>query len=571
LTTVKLQHVPQALQQICAMDDDAWRQLLQDAAHQGVHPARRILDRRLADELQVLQILAEARGLDFREDLGGVVCPTLFVERIPIAFARRHQMIAMALADGILTLATSQPFIHYVPDNIAKVVGTGVQIVLSPSEQVRALIDRSYEGRDSRVDHYVEALDAEQSIEQLAGLSPDEDLLDLGSKAPVVKLVNSILLEAAKRFASDVHIQPYQDRLQIRFRIDGVLYDRYQIPKHWQQAICSRVKIMGGMNIAEKRLAQDGRCTVWVGDKEIDLRIASLPTSFGERIVLRLLDLSARLYELDELGMADADRAPFAKLLTFSHGIILVTGPTGSGKSTTLYAALQELDCGEKNIITIEDPIEYQLPGISQSQVATRKGVTFATALRHVLRQDPDVIMVGEIRDEETARMAVQSALTGHLVFSTLHTNDAPSAVARLLELGVEPYLVASSIVAVLAQRLVRRICTECRSSIGVDQSTIADLGLSDVASRQAVEFFEGTGCPSCFGTGYHGRIGIFELLTVDEQIRQLIMNRAKASTIKTAAIKGGMRTLRQDGAAKALSGITNCQEVLRVTQLDTF
>jgi general secretion pathway protein E len=552
------------------MDDDSWQQLVTDAASQGIHPAQRVLEAKLADESEVLRALAEADGLAFRQDLDEATAPSQFTEHIPIAFARLHRIVAIESQNDILTLATSDPFGGYVSDNIGKVTGCAVRIVLAPTEQVRAVIDRSYESRDTQVDLHVEALDTEQSIEELTQLPLGEDLLDVASKAPVVKLVNSVLLEAAKRRASDVHVQPYQDRLQIRFRIDGILYDRYRIPKPWQEAICSRVKIMGQMNIAEKRLAQDGRCTVFVGGKEIDLRIASLPTSFGERVVLRLLDLSARLYELDELGMSEADRKRFARLLGFSHGIVLVTGPTGSGKSTTLYAALQELNCQEKNIITIEDPIEYQLPGISQTQVAARKGVTFATALRHVLRQDPDVIMVGEIRDEETARMAVQSALTGHLVFSTLHTNDSASAVTRLLELRVEPYLVASSVVAVLAQRLVRRACAECKAPVPSDHSGLADLGLTDSVAQDA-ELYEGTGCPSCFGTGYQGRIGIFELLTVDEQIRQLIMNRAKASTIKAAALDGGMQTLRQDGAAKVLEGITSCEEVLRVTQVDTF
>jgi len=570
LTTLQTADVREVLQRLCAMDDDSWQQLVTDAAREGIHPAQQILSAKLADEAEVLQALAEFNGLAFRRDLGDATAPGQFTEHIPIAFARLHGIVAIDLQDGILTLATSNPFGGYVPDNVGKVTGCPVRSVLAPTEQVRAVIDRSYESRDTQVDLHVEALDTEQSIEQLTQLPLGEDLLDVASKAPVVKLVNSVLLEAAKRRASDVHVQPYQDRLQIRFRIDGILYDRYRIPKPWQEAICSRVKIMGQMNIAEKRLAQDGRCTVFVGGKEVDLRIASLPTSFGERVVLRLLDLSARLYELDELGMSAADRKRFARLLGFSHGIVLVTGPTGGGKSTTLYAALQELNCQEKNIITIEDPIEYQLPGISQTQVATRKGVTFATALRHVLRQDPDVIMVGEIRDEETARMAVQSALTGHLVFSTLHTNDSASAVTRLLELRVEPYLVASSVVAVLAQRLVRRTCAECKAPVPSDHSGLADLGLTDSVA-QDVELYEGTGCPSCFGTGYQGRIGIFELLTVDEQIRQLIMNRSKASTIKAAALDGGMQTLRQDGAAKVLKGITSCEEVLRVTQVDTF
>ena len=557
------------------------------------------MSRGLADEPVVLASVAAEMGLAYRETLEGVRCPETFTEAVAIGFARRHRVVGVGTDDdGTMTLATAWPFSRAggrsrqggqagereqggqegcdgwpggrVIANVAKVLGCAVRVVVSPPEAVLGLIDRAYEGRDTRVEQQVAALGENESIESLTQMAAGEDLLDSTSKAPVVRLINAALLEAVKQRASDMHIQPFADRVQIRFRIDGILYDRYRVPRAWAEPVCSRIKVMGQMNIAEKRLAQDGRCTVFVGGKEIDLRIASLPTAHGERIVLRLLDLSARLYRLSELGMSGHDLPTFRRLLGFSHGIVLVTGPTGSGKSTTLYAGLQELDSGEKNIITIEDPIEYQLPGISQTQVATKKGVTFATALRHVLRQDPDVIMVGEIRDEETARMAVQSALTGHLVFSTLHTNDAPSAVARLLELGVEPYLVASSVVAVLAQRLVRRICPQCRTQLPVDPAVLDKLGLPAGALRPT-HLYEGTGCPCCFGTGYQSRLGIFELLAVDETIRQLIMAREKASTIKAAAMAGGMRTLRQDGAIKVAEGITSGEEVLRVTQLDTF
>ncbi|MBN1787920.1 MAG: Flp pilus assembly complex ATPase component TadA, partial [Sedimentisphaerales bacterium] len=328
----------------------------------------------------------------------------------------------------------------------------------------------------------------------------------------------------------------------------------------------SRIKVMAGMDIAERRMPQDGRCSVRVGNREIDLRVSTVPTSYGERCVLRLLDKSTGLFSLTELGMWEDDMERFDSLLDRSHGVIFVTGPTGSGKSTTLYAALNQMDSVVKNIITIEDPIEYQLGGISQMQVATRKGMTFVTALRHVLRQDPDVIMVGEVRDQETARMAIQSSLTGHLVFSTLHTNDSAGTISRLLDLGVEPYLVSSSLIAILAQRLVRRICPECKERYEPAEHELKDLGITDKADG---EFYVGAGCSKCYNTGYKGRTGIYELMMIDEEVREMIHNRQTAGVIKQREIEKGLKTLRMDGARKVLAGATTIAEVLRVTQAD--
>ena len=376
-----------------------------------------------------------------------------------------------------------------------------------------------------------------------------------------------------KMRASDVHHQPFEDRLQVRYRIDGILYDMEAIPKKVQDAVISRIKVMGKMDIAERRLPQDGRATIKLGDGEVDIRISSVPTSQGERIVMRLLDLTARLLELEEIGLDDDDLKMVDRYIHYTHGIILVTGPTGSGKTTTLYAALQRINSSQKNVITIEDPIEYHLDHISQIQVNTKKGLTFAAGLRSLLRQDPDIMMVGEIRDEETARIATQAALTGHLVFSTLHTNDAAGAVARMLNFGIEPYLVASSVLVVIAQRLVRLICPECKVSFEPKESDVRELGEIGLSVKDLPggKLHRGNGCPNCFQTGYTDRSAIYEILPVEDAVKQQVMERASANTIKRTSIDRGCRTLRMDGASKVVAGETTVEEVLRVTQLDTF
>jgi general secretion pathway protein E len=490
-----------------------------------------------------------------------------FVERIPIAFARRFGALGLVHENGCMRVALASPDAMHALDKIATMLGVPTTPVMVDEAVITRLINEAYGERDSGVDTVIEDIAGAQRVEILDGLAPGGDLLDNSGSSPVTKLVNLVLLEAVKRRASDVHVQPLEDRLQVRLRIDGVLYDYVQPPRHLLDEIVSRIKVMGRMNIAEKRLAQDGRTTVMVGDRVVDLRISSLPTSFGERVVLRLLDKSARLYRLPELGMCDGDLVTFDGLIRQSHGIILVTGPTGSGKSTTLYAALQELDAGALNILTLEDPIEYQLDGISQTQVSAKKGMTFATGLRTVLRQDPDVIMVGEIRDEETARMAIQSSLTGHLVLSTLHTNDAAGAVARLIDLGVEPYLVAGSLLGVLAQRLVRRVCERCAGEQPLHAQDMEALHLDGTADDATIR--HPVGCAECLHTGYRDRRGIFELLRMDDALRTLICGRPGSGSIKQAARRAGMTTLREDAVRKLMLGVTTVEEVLRVTHAD--
>ena len=397
-----------------------------------------------------------------------------------------------------------------------------------------------------------------------------EDVLDVSNKAPIIKLVNTILFQGLKLRSSDVHFHPYPDRTQVRFRIDGILYDMDSVPRKAHEAIVSRVKVMGKMDIAERRLPQDGRATIKLGDGEVDVRISSVPTTNGERIVMRLLDKSAKIYTLNEIGLTPKNVAMMREYITWSHGIVLVTGPTGSGKTTTLYGAMSEIDTTQLNVLTIEDPVEYSLPGISQVQVNVKKGLTFAGGLRSFLRQDPDVMMVGEIRDLETAEVAIRAALTGHLVFSTVHTNDAPSTVTRMVDQGVEPYLVASSLILVIAQRLVRTICPHCKTIEPVNDEWLAKLKKIDIRPEQLdgrVSF--GQGCDECFHSGYSGRTAIYEFMQVDETLRTQIMEGTTASRIKRASIERGMITLRMDGQEKILQRLTTPDEVLRVTQLD--
>jgi general secretion pathway protein E len=514
-------------------------------------------------EIAIAKAVAKGLGIGFVDRPSSYAPSAEFLNAVPIAFARQHRVLGLMGENDTLLIALGDPGSIEQLQIISRFLKRPATPVIAPADAVLAAINEAYQQRTGQAQAFIEKLDRNEVLDEVRRLGAREDLLDNASRAPVIKLVNLMLFEAAKSGASDVHIQPYEERLVVRTRIDGVLYDSFTLPKNVQEEIVSRIKVMGRMNIAEKRLAQDGRATVQIGDRVVDLRIASLPTSFGERVVVRLLDKSARLFDLTEIGMDAHTLAQFLELVSIEHGLVLVTGPTGSGKSTTLYAALKRINSKEKNVLTLEDPIEYQLEGISQTQVSDKKGMTFASGLRSVLRQDPDVIMVGEIRDRETATMAIQSSLTGHLVFSTLHTNDAASAVTRLLDLGIEPYLVASSVVGVMAQRLVRRICPQCAAPFTPDQAELDWLGIT---AREAGGMRKGKGCPACRNTGFRGRVGTFELLMIDEQVRKLIQSHATAAEIKNAGVAAGMRTLRDEGIQKVLSGMTTTNEVERVT-----
>ncbi|MBX9654963.1 Flp pilus assembly complex ATPase component TadA [bacterium] len=516
-----------------------------------------------ANTQELLDRMSERYHIPLRSSLAGCTPSAKFIESIPISHARRLQVIGLLEEDPphelILAIGSEEGLDQI--DLMDRILGICSKPILAPPEEILSAINHVYQSRESQVESVAQietdGSDHPESIDDVMR----EDLLDGDGKAPVIRLVNSLLFEAVRQQASDIHLHPYEDRLIARLRIDGILFDAYTLPKSIQEEVTSRIKVLGQMDIAEKRLPQDGRATVQLGDRLVDLRISSMPTSFGERIVARLLDKSVRLFRLTDLGMKGALLESFQSLLAFENGLILVTGPTGSGKSTTLYAALQEIDRLEKNIVTLEDPIEYQLEGISQVQVSEKRGMTFARGLRSVVRQDPDVIMVGEIRDTETAQMAIQASLTGHLVFSTLHTNSASSAVTRLLDLGVEPYLVASTVAGVLAQRLVRRICPECAISIAPSEIDRRRHHLPD-----DVMIKRGAGCARCRQTGFRGRLGIFEFLIVNEAVRELIQSSATATQIEKQAIGQGMQLLSEHGRIRILDGETTPDEVARVT-----
>ena len=533
---------------------------------------RIILQRGLLDESTLLQVYAKALGYEFRDTLEGTKVPAVFVDNIPVQFVRNYNLIPLEQGeDRVVKVATCAPLDPHPMDDLAAMLGCEVDAVLAPRQEITGLISRAYRHKADGIDEALDAVAEDGDIGSMAAeIDEAEDVLNVSNKAPIIKLVNTVLFQALKMRASDVHFQPYAERMQVRFRIDGILYDMDSIPRRVQDAIISRVKVMGKMDIAERRLPQDGRATIRLGDGEVDVRISSIPTSDGERIVLRLLDKSAKLYSLDEIGLTKDNQKVMNEFLDYNHGIILVTGPTGSGKTTTLYASMAQIDTSQKNVLTIEDPVEYALPGVSQVQVNVKKGLTFATGLRSFLRQDPDVMMVGEIRDLETAEVAIRAALTGHLVFSTVHTNDSASTITRMVDQGVEPYLVSSSIVLIIAQRLVRTICRHCREMQPISAEWKAKLSKVGMAlNRLEGEVAVGLGCEECYHSGYSGRTAIYEIMPVDEELRTEIMNGESATTMKRSAVKRGLITLREDGRQKIAAGLTTADEVLRVTQLD--
>lgn len=515
-------------------------------------------------EEDIIKVLGKQMGIQ-PVTLSSIIIDPDVVKIIPETLARRHQVIPLYKRDRMLTLAMVDPLNVFAIDDLRRATGLEIQPAVSSETEVMRAIDRFYSATSTMEEA------AKEADVQGYGVMPEEQVIDLqriGDDTPMIKLVNTMITQAVREGASDIHIEPDADVLRIRYRVDGILREVMTPPRNLQAGVVSRIKIMADLDIAEKRVPQDGRIQMKVGEKDVDIRLSTLPTIFGEKLVMRLLDKSSVLLGLEELGPTTDILAKFEKMIRRPYGLLLVTGPTGSGKTTTLYAALNRISSVERNVVTIEDPVEYQLKYINQVQVNTKTGVTFANGLRAILRQDPDVVMVGEIRDTETATIAIQAALTGHLVLSTLHTNDAAGAVARLLDMGAEPFLVASSLIGVMAQRLVRKVCIHCKGPFTPTPDLIKSLNLEKLMSgNREIRLVKGAGCQPCRNTGYSGRIGIYELLPIDESIRSLIVSKASSTTIRNQAIQAGFSGLRLHGLAAALKGFTTLEEVLRVTQ----
>ncbi len=483
------------------------------------------------------------------------------VELIPSEVATKFQVVPVKREGRILTVAMANPDNIFAIDDIKFITGLEVNPVVATETSIKRAIDRFYDSADSLAEVM---RDMEEDFEIVEEMDEDLGLAEAQSEdAPVVKLVNSLISDAVNKGASDIHIEPFEKSLRVRFRIDGVLHEMMSPPLKMKGAIISRLKIMAELDIAEKRIPQDGRIKIRIGSKKIDLRVSTLPTIFGEKVVMRILDKSNLEIDLTRLGFQAVELKKFLRSIESPYGMVLVTGPTGSGKTTTLYSALNRINIPTQNIMTAEDPVEYNLEGINQVNVHEEIGLTFASSLKAFLRQDPNIVMVGEIRDLETASIAVKAALTGHLVLSTVHTNDAPSTVNRLIDMGIEPFLVASSTNLILAQRLVRRLCGQCKEEVEIHPEAMRELGITD---EDPFKIFEARGCQKCSNTGYKGRVGLYEVMPISEEVREMILNRCSANEIKIQAINEGMLTLRADGILKLKEGSTSLEEVLRET-----
>jgi general secretion pathway protein E len=544
---------------------------LEEAIRQLEAEGGRLLDHILElgflDEEEVLQALGAQLGLPVRREIHTDDVDLDLLERLPIAFAKSHSVLPLGRTpEGVLRVATASPLDTTVFDDLRLLFdGDEIETELAPRRIILSLINQAYDRGVGSLDGIVEEASVDFAALASEISAEPQDLLESDDDAPIIRLVDSLFQQAVKERASDIHVEPFEKDIRVRFRSDNMLYEPVSaLPKALLPSIVSRVKILSGLDIAEKRVPQDGRIRLKIAGKDYDVRVSSVPVAFGERLVLRLLPRTTEMLDLEGLGFGERQLVVWEKLIARPNGIVLVTGPTGSGKTTTLYGALARLNRTDQNIITIDDPVEIQLPGVGQIEVNNKVGLTFARALRSVLRQDPNVVLVGEIRDLETAEIAIQASLTGHLVFSTLHTNDAPSAITRLVDMGVEPYLVASSLVAVLAQRLVRVLCPECREPYTPTAPELAELGLR---SAEAVRAFRPKGCHRCHHSGYYGRKGIFELMVLDDELRAMIVQSTDSKSIKRLAVSRGMHTLRQDGARKVLLGTTSIEEIVRATE----
>ncbi len=552
-----------------AIPPDRLEEALELQREKGGKLGEILLKLKAIEEGDLYRALGIAFGMRYLPKLELSTIDPDLVSQVPINFAKKNLMVPLKKNDSVVEVAIADPHNLYPVDDVGLIFGSRIEPILanptSIVEVINALYERSTDTAESMMGDLEEQIDLDSVT---TGLDEPIDLLEAEDEAPIIRLVNSLLYQAVKERASDIHIEPAERELVVRFRVDGILYDILRPPKRIQSSVASRIKIMGGLNIAEKRLPQDGGFRIKIAGKDIDIRLSTIPTSFGERIVMRLLDRSSVLIGLEDIGFSKDHLKVMHRLIELSHGILLVTGPTGSGKTTTLYACLSRINKPGINIITVEDPVEYQLKGIGQVQVNPKIELTFATALRSILRQDPDVIMIGEIRDLETAEIAIQSSLTGHLVLSTLHTNDAAAAITRLVDMGVEPFLVSSSVVAILAQRLVRLVCKECREPYEPTDAELREIGIERSQLLEG-KLYRAQGCPKCLKTGYMGRTGIYELLVMNDAIRGMVTGNVDSMSIKKEAVKTGMRRLREDGALKVAKGQTTTEEVLRVTQED--
>ena len=526
-----------------------------------------LLKHKVTSEATFQQALASYYELDYRENFDDIAVVREFTEFIPIRYAKKNVFFPLKKDRNNLEVAITNPELSHPLDDLARHFKCHIEPVISHKQAVLDLINRAYDESSASTEEAVDQLDSEETFENILAVEEPEDLLDATDEEPVKRLVNSLLWQAAKDEASDVHIDPTPRDSIVRYRIDGVLQQVTVFPRQVHVTVVNRIKVVSRLDIAQKGLPQDGRSMVLIAGRKIDIRVSTVPTVHGEKIVMRLLYQDEKLMQLRQLGLAKYILNPYQRMVHSSGGIILVTGPTGSGKTTTLYASLAEIDHEARHVITIEEPVEYKLSGYSQIEVKPKLGLTFANALRSALRQDPDVIMVGEMRDTETAQIAIQSALTGHLVFSTVHTNSAPATITRLIDMGIEPFLVSSTIVGILAQRLVRRICPDCRKSYQPHPEQLRELGITEKNfSKIKRSFYRGEGCDKCRQTGYRGRIGIHELLKITEGLKNTILKSSDSTTIKKQGLKEKMITLRRDGVNKILHGLTTVEEILSIT-----
>ncbi len=517
------------------------------------------------NEKEVMALLAQQYGLETL-DLGDYQIPAEAIEAISGDVAKQYKVVPVMKHDNLLTIAMSDPTDVETLDSLRYILRCDVEAVVSPKDQIQRLIGHHYGSRDESVDAYLDGMQEADIESQLAKTGDARDETD--EDAPIIKLVSLIIVEAIRKRASDIHLEPLEKRYRVRYRIDGVLREMESPPKYLQANITSRLKIMAKIDITEKRIPLDGRIQLKVEGKEIDLRVSTIPTTHGESIVMRILDKASIQLDIPKLGFYSDDMELIQKIVNMPDGIFLVTGPTGSGKTTSLYAFLNSINTPHRKIITVEDPVEYMLSGINQVHVSAQIGLTFSAALRSMLRQAPNIVMVGEIRDKETAEIAINAALTGHLVFSTLHTNDAPGAVTRLIDMGIKPFLVASAVRAVMAQRLVRRICKNCSAPYVPDAEELEIMGLDENFVKSS-NLQKGRGCDECGGKGYRGRMGIYEIFFVTEELQRLIFEKVPSSVIRDSARKSGMRTLREDGLRKAAAGMTTLAEILTMTVMD--